>query len=546
MPIARVWFALLHQRFTGIVQLEQPDPPGSRTVWVEGGMPIYTDWLSPAVLGEVLIEAGSLTTEGLGQALAVMAREGGLLGQVLLRLGLIQPAALTDGLRRQCMRKLLATFELRQGEALLTTGSFEAPAGIAKVNVLEMISLGITAHYDLARIDREMGPALQGPVSATLAFQRYVGNFRFRPSDDAAVAALRGMTTLEKLARLPGLTRTRAAQLLYTLYVSQMLHVGAAAEAAAEAAATAARPTPEPSRATPTHVPAATGDDRRRTNPPVAPAAARRPTPAGTGPLPAASSTMQGRVVAETTEEDSDLGPEGFVAALVAMEAKITAGDHAFAILGIEIDAGKREIRRAFAELSRRFHPDALQSRGLAHLRDRVGRVFAALSEAQMTLLDAEKREQLRSAIQHGVSAQSGADATAMARAAVESDLLAKEGDKLLRANHFERALDQYTRALQLTPDEPDLRAAATWCTYWLSPRTPQDASAAERTLAALLKETPNIARAHYFRGLLLKDLGQVDAAIAALTRAHDFEPRLIDAERQARALRATRPKKKG
>lgn len=539
MPIARMWFALLHQRFTGIVQIDQPDPPGSRTVWVEGGMPIYTDWLSPAVLGEVLIEAGSLTTADLGQALAVMAREGGLLGQVLLRLNLIQPAALTDGLRRQCMRKLLSTFQLRSGEALVTAGAFETPAGIAKVNVLEMISLGITAHYDLARIDHEMGPALQGPVSATMALQRYLANFRFRPSDDPAIAALRGPTSLETLARLPGLTRTRAAQLLYTLYVSQMLHVGAAAEVAAQAA-----PPPADPRHTPTHVPAP-ATERRSTTPPTPPVAPRRATPTDTSrEIPSASSTTRGRVAAEPVEESDGLGPEEFIAALVAMEAKIAAGDHAFAMLGIEIDAGKREIRRAFGELSRRFHPDALQARGLAHLRERVSRVFAALSEAQSTLLDAEKREQLRTAVQHGVNTQAGADATAMARAAVESDLLAREGDKLLRANRFDRALDQYSRALQLTPDEPDLKAAAIWCGYWLSPRARHDAAAAERSLTVILKDAPNVARAHYFRGLLLKELGQNEPAIAALTRAHDYDPRLIDAERQARALRAMRSKK--
>ena len=56
------------------------------------------------------------------------------------------------------------------------------------------------------------------------------------------------------------------------------------------------------------------------------------------------------------------------------------------------------------------------------------------------------------------------------------------------------------------------------------------------------MRATPNIARAHYFHGLVLKDLGAFEPAIVALTRAVQLDSRLIDAERQARALRIARP----
>jgi tetratricopeptide (TPR) repeat protein len=234
-------------------------------------------------------------------------------------------------------------------------------------------------------------------------------------------------------------------------------------------------------------------------------------------------------------------GDDDFLASLAEMERRIAADAHAFTLLGVELDAGKREVKHAFSELSRRFHPDALQSRGLGHLRDRVSRVFAALSEAQMVLSDPEKRDQLRDAVEHGVTTSSGADATATARVAFESDLLAREGDKLLRGGRIDRALDQFRRALRLTPDEPDLQAAVTWCAYLQSAKARNDGVAAERQLASILKEAPNVARAHYFRGMVLKDLGAIDPAINSFQRAIDLDPRLVDAERHARILRATK-----
>ncbi len=545
-PVARLWFALLHQRFTGIVQLDQPEPAGSRTIWLEGGAPIYTDWLSPAVLGEVLVEAGLLSADGLAQALTVMAREGGMLGNVLLRLGLVQPAALTEGLKRQCLRKLVDTFRLRDGEALVTAGAYEAPSGIGKVNVLELISLGVTQHYDLPRVDIEMGPALHGALAATSAVQRYVSHFRFRPSDEPVLTALGKPTTLEDLARLPGLSRPRAAQIVYILFSTQMLRVGAAA-AAAESTERRATPTSPGDRR---HTPVPGSIDAARAN-----AAARRPTPtlettrgprratptftAADAPAPPRRQTASELPPSAPEPADSDLGPEAFVAALEAIEQKIAGNANAFALLGVELTAGKREIKRAFADLGRRFHPDALTGRGLGYLRPRVNRVFAALSEAQTLLSDADARENLRVAVEKGVAPTSGADATQMARVAFESDLLARDGDKFLRANRLDRALELYARALQLTPDEPDLRAVVTYCNYGQSARSREDGLYAEKTLAAILKEAPNIARAHYFRGLVLKDLGAIDPAISALSRAIELDPRLIDAERHARALRA-------
>jgi tetratricopeptide (TPR) repeat protein len=125
-----------------------------------------------------------------------------------------------------------------------------------------------------------------------------------------------------------------------------------------------------------------------------------------------------------------------------------------------------------------------------------------------------------------------------MARAALESEVIAKEADKLLRAGHFARALERYEQAATLAPDEADLQAALTWCHYNLSDKSIVAAARAEAALASITTANPKLARAHYFRGLVLKDLGRSGAAIEALKKAHEHDPRLVDAERQARILR--------
>ncbi len=496
----RLFFAMLHQRFTGVLQLRQPAPhEGNRAVWVSGGMPVYTDWVEPAdVLGQVLVEHRIIDEKALRDALGTMARNGGLLGQTLLQMRLIDEERLGDGLRRQCARKLVHMFALRGGRVALTPNNHSLTE-MARVNVLELVLTAVGKHYDQARIEAEMGSALQGPLRATSAYKRYAEHFRFRPTDKPLLDALLAGTTLAKLGDL-GAPR-RAAQLVYVLWTCQMLRVGEAAEKGAT------RPSPPPSRPLPTP-PAATPAPHREASEP-----ARSGAP-------------------EPTDAE-------FMAELTALEKKIETGAHAFDLLGVSLGAGRREIRRAWSELSRRLHPDALQAKGRGHLRDRVGNVFAALSEAHSLLSDPEQREQLKAQLERGVDPSAGLDATAAVRAAFEAEVLGREGDRMLKAGKFDRALSKYDEALRLHPDEPDFVAAAAWCRYQLSPQDRGAAAAADRALSAVLRDAPALARAHYFRGMVLKDLGRIDDAMGELETAIHYDARLIDAERQLRALKA-------
>ncbi|MCA9705627.1 MAG: hypothetical protein KDK70_07260 [Myxococcales bacterium] len=74
VSMPRLLFALLHQRFTGTLVLDQPPPhPGPRTIWVRGGMPVYTDWVAPSeVLGQVLVSHRMIDEDRAAGAVPVM------------------------------------------------------------------------------------------------------------------------------------------------------------------------------------------------------------------------------------------------------------------------------------------------------------------------------------------------------------------------------------------------------------------------------------------------------------------------------------------
>ncbi|MGH1342750.1 MAG: DUF4388 domain-containing protein [Nannocystales bacterium] len=518
----RLLFALLHKRFTGTMDVEQPasggQPAGMRRVWFSGGMPVFTNWVSgPDVLGQVLLELRRVDEATLMQGLGQMAQTGsGLLGQTLQQLGVIDEAQLAEALRFQCGRKLSHLFALRDGQATLHTTQHEL-GHMTGVNVLELILAAVGRHYDEARVQAEMGTHLGGSLRVTAAYARYHEHFRFRPTDAPLLEALQAGTDFNSLAAATQGGPRRAAQLVYVLWASQMLYTGASAQAVASP--TTARTAPA-----------------RKPQPAPAPTPAPAPAPA-----PVASAPAPAPAPPPAPEPDTpDVGLTAFVGELESFEARIAEDANPFALLGLDITGGRKELRGIWSDLSRRMHPDALQAKGWEHLRERVTDVFAALSEANTTLSNKEERQRISEALERGedVSASADAEAANLARAAFESEVIARDGDRYLKANKFDRANAEYRRALELTPDEPDYQAAAIWCEYNLSGRARGDATRAEKLLGAVLTEAPKLARAQMWRGHILRDLGASGAAIICYERALKSDPRLINAERYLRALK--------
>jgi tetratricopeptide (TPR) repeat protein len=533
MAVPRLFFTLLRQRFTGTLTLEQGDPaPGRRSVWFRGGMPVFTDWFSePDLLGSLLLEQGLIDTAMLERGLQGVAAGQGRLGSVLLALGAIDTATRSELLRSQCTRKLTLLFALRQGEVIVSAGEHELGSGdeLLQVNMLALIFRGVTAHYDRERIVTELDVAESGDLVATPALARYQRQFGFAEHDAVVLAMLARGATFAGL-RGPGIDELRALRIIYTLWICQMLRTGqdaahAIAKGSTAAAVGEAKPEAasklEPSR--PSESSKAAGSRSLEPRKPEAaskPAEPRKPE-AASKPEPSKSALA-----------------DDFEPRLASLEAKIADEANAFMLFDLPLEAERKQIREHWAELSKTFHPDALEAAGRGHLRERVERVFASLSEAYGVLSDKDQRAKLREAIEAGGSIKAGEDATAVVRNVFEAELLARDADKLLRGNLWERARDLYARAHQLSPNDGDIEAALHYATHQAGPRQLADTRQILTQLGMIIQVAPNCARAHYFAGLLHVQIDESDAAKLRFIEALRLDPRNVDAERQLRVLK--------
>ncbi len=77
---------------------------------------------------------------------------------------------------------------------------------------------------------------------------------------------------------------------------------------------------------------------------------------------------------------------------ILALDAKV-ASNNLFEFLGVPSGASADEVRAAFREASRKFHPDKYFGKNLGSFRGKLDRIFKRLVEANQTLSDPEKRE---------------------------------------------------------------------------------------------------------------------------------------------------------
>jgi tetratricopeptide (TPR) repeat protein len=560
VSIPRLLFAFLRQRFTGTVTLGQREPAGTRSIWLRGGMPVFSDWHNASDrFGELLRTAGIIDASALEQALALQPSSGTPLGAVLVERGLIDEATRTNMLREQCMRKLTHVFAANAttGDAVVTALEHGKGNGdeLAQINVLGLLLAGVDAHYDIARIQAEMGAAFLDEMVATPALPRYERQFGFVPRDASILQALSRGVTFERL-QIPGVDPLRAARIIYTLWVSQMVRFGDDALQAIAKGATAAAaaqelgvsigsqivsdPKPKPVAAKPEPKPvAAPAAKPAATPPPLKPAATPPPLkPAATPPPLKPAAKPQPQPEPESESEPSVDDAE-FEARLVALEAKVAAQANAFALFGLELDAERAEVRVAWADLSKTFHPDALEGTGRRVLRPRVEPLFAALSEAYGVLADKDQREKLRDAIAAGGSSlKSGDDTSTVVRNAFEAEMLAREADKLLRAKQWARALEMFERAYDLSPQDGDIEAALHYSRFRAGRGDQGHALTTVAALEKVIETQPICARAFYFCALIQLGIEDLQGAKRNFLQAATLDPRNIDSERQLRAIR--------
>jgi DnaJ-domain-containing protein 1 len=545
---------LLHQlhvgKATGTLHLNTR--VGNHEVFVRDGFPVSVSLPGSAeLLGKVLVEMGIIDEETHRRTLAEPPPKGMRYGEWLVEKKLVTAEHMRLALKAQVRRKLHRLFFLNEGQFKFDPG--EHRQGLEghdslRIHPARAIYQGVRSAWNAERLAGTLflleGRAIKCAIDENAVARYGIG------AEDGKVAELlrKGYWTLQDLIEALGMPVQPVHALVYALYVTEALDVKGAEEVprlrrkAGETPPRGTAPPPAPAPATP---------PRTSSSPQVTPprtSSSPQVTPPRTSSSPQVTRTSSSPQITPPREiSGAHAMPSGATdpAAMrrqIEAKAKVVELESLFAVLGLTDVASKDQIKAAYFDAAKRYHPDRLTSLGLEALRPEVEKIFRRVSEAYGTLMDDGQREAYKKSLAKPGGSGESPEAHAKAMKMLEAEMAFRRGEILLRKNDFAGAIKELEQAVAGNPQEGEHLAWLTWARVCAAQINYAEA---KPRFQEATKLSPKCARAFYFLGLALKEEKDVDRAQNAFKKAIDLDPRLLEAERELRLLNMRREKEK-
>jgi tetratricopeptide (TPR) repeat protein len=257
-----------------------------------------------------------------------------------------------------------------------------------------------------------------------------------------------------------------------------------------------------------------------------APPPAPPPSSPGTSGLPAPPPSQPQLPAQNLTSEQSSLKQK-----ILERAVQISSQDY-FQMLGLERDATPEMVQKAFFGLAKVWHPDRLPP-ALVDVKDACSKVFTHLTEAQATLVDAERRAEYMTLLKDGGATP---DDQAKIQAILEAATEFQKAEIFMKRNDTAQAHEMARKAYALDPEQSEYLAMLTW----LDAQKPEWVGR-EKTLEKIaildrcIGRNANSERAYFWRGMLFKRIDETSKAMKDFKKAAELNPRNLDAMREVR-----------
>lgn len=221
---------------------------------------------------------------------------------------------------------------------------------------------------------------------------------------------------------------------------------------------------------------------------------------------------------------------------LAAVEAN---ADH-FAVLEIDRNATTAQVKAAYFQLAKLYHPDRLPLLKLEARRADVERIFARLSDAFAALSDDKRRQEYLQVLAQGGEAaikRRADDDAARATRVLTAEEHFRKGEMALRRQMFAVAVEEFREALELNNTEAEHHALFAWAKWCAVPDRQKEAHVAEakKGLQKALELNKRCVVAFYRLGQIYSAVGDHERAYASFQKVLALEPGHVDAAREVR-----------
>ncbi|HEX9102980.1 MAG TPA: DUF4388 domain-containing protein, partial [Polyangia bacterium] len=530
-PLPNLLQQLFAEKTTGVLRLQ--NRAGRHDIYLRGGYPVAVTLPGSAeLLGKVLFEMGILDEATYKKTLAEPPPPGQRYGDMLLAKQLCTEDQMRLALKAQVRRKLHRLFFLNDGSYEFAAGEHDQgqqKSESLRIHPARAIYHGVRSAWNAERLKGALF-LLDGKAIKCMLDNEGVARYGIGPDDGRVAELLRkGYWTLPDLVEAAGLPPQPVHALVYALYISEALDIKSAGEVPRLRRRTDPSLPPNATAASPSALKEMSGTHKM-------------PSGAFKFPSPPHASSARVRVPTPPGVTGLDQGAPDIdsVRKQLIARAAVVETQNLFEVLEIPTTATADEVKQAYFVAAKRYHPDRLVSMGLESLRSDVEKIFRRVSEAYGTLFDDARRNEYKATL--GRPREDDAAAHAKAMKMLEADMALRRGEVLLKKNDFLGAIHEFEAAVKLDAQNGEHLAYLTWARVCANQTSHADAKG---LLNQAVKLSPRCAQAYYYLGICLKDENDVDRAYGMFKKAHELNPRLIDAEREMRVINMRKEKEK-
>jgi curved DNA-binding protein CbpA len=496
MDFAMLLHRLHAERASGVLMLENNKK--KKALQLREGTPVAVKSnLVDECLGHMLVRQGVIDADQATKSIERARKKGGLQGEILVAMDLIDEEQLADALRAQAIEKLYEIFSWKRGRVSFKPGKrLKGGNTLAlEYSVANAILAGVRDYVPSRRIDgffdRYHGVELRRAHNEFDRFQ----DVTVSQAEERVICEVAEGVLADEYKAAPDVVRRAVYGLVATGLV-----------------ATDREPAPLPAP------PAGQQDD---------------------------DSAPEVMLDHEVPVKPGPTIPNG------QLDAEVEALTHWFEAAGdkthyelleITSTAGDEGIREAYEVLARRFHRDRF--RGASAAVQKIADQAATLvANAFADIATSEKRVEYAQTVRRSASEDKEKEET---RRVLKAEAEFRRGEAALRARDYEAALGHFGQAVQGYPEEGEYHAHYGWALHLCNPDDAAMAQEAMEHVSRGIKLARDRDKPYLFLGRLCKAVGRLDAAEKSFTRAVQIRPECVEAVRELRLINMRREKGKG
>ncbi len=464
----------------------------SKTIFLVMGLPANVESsLRDETLGQYLIRQGKITEDECEKSLELMMETGIKAGAALVKMGCLKPKELYHAVKDQTQEKIISCFAWLDGEY-----EFQADTDFVEdlyrfeMDFFCIMREGLNRFLPPARLKEELDKVPEQPLAMLPGYLELLKNFELAPDEYVLLMQIDGNKSLPDL--LASVEKPNfAARTLYLLLLTGIV-----------------------------------GPDGLHADA-IRNVSDREVEKADIQDFMFPPSTETSPELIEDEEEITITvdHPRKSAHDLLEIYMSIKSEDY-FKVLEIPRQATDDMVKRAYLRRSAEFGSEMFEGDLPPEAETKREEIRARIIRSYETLKSETGREEYLQKLEAGVPEQKSHH--------LQAEKCLQQGMKFVRNRDFPNAQKMFEQAVELKPGEPAYLSYLGWTVY-----SNPDTDLAERTERAMeylnqaLSRNPNMDSAYVFKGKILKEGGDPQAALDCFRKAMTANPRCGEAERE-------------